>query len=151
MDIVGKENARSRKDKVVFPKGGGEAINPENMEDLYESVWLWGMEEEDDIPFPPLKRVYEYRDHVDPTSLSANFADVFLELAILLNYCVEWTVILNYIIQDNNKVVGGNSNKTFKFHRMESSMEEAVFTFQSVAEAEQQNGGPQQKRPLAEN
>ena len=29
-------------------------------------------------------------------------------------------------------------------------MEEAVFTFQIVVEAEQQNGGPQQKRPLAE-
>ena len=30
-------------------------------------------------------------------------------------------------------------------------MEEAVSTFQSVVEAEQLNGGPQQKRPLAEN
>ena len=30
-------------------------------------------------------------------------------------------------------------------------MEEAVSTFQSLVEAEQRNGGPQKKRPLAEN
>ena len=30
-------------------------------------------------------------------------------------------------------------------------MEEAVSTFQSVVEAEQQNGGLQKKRPLTEN
>ena len=30
-------------------------------------------------------------------------------------------------------------------------MEEAVSTFQSVVEAEQQNVGPQEKQPLAEN
>ena len=30
-------------------------------------------------------------------------------------------------------------------------MEEAVSTFQSVVDSEQQNGGPQQKLPLAEN
>ena len=30
-------------------------------------------------------------------------------------------------------------------------MEESVPTFQSVVEAEQRNGGPQKKRPLAKN
>ena len=30
-------------------------------------------------------------------------------------------------------------------------MEESVSTFQSVTEAEQRKGGPQKKRPLAEN
>ena len=80
LDIVGKENARSRKDKVVFPKGGGEAINPENMEDLYESVWLWGMEEEDDIPFTYWKSVDEYQVAVYLTLLPSNFVVVLPEV-----------------------------------------------------------------------
>ena len=48
-------------------------------------------------------------------------------------------------------VLGDEIKKTIKLHRLESSMEEAVSTFQSVVEAEQQNGESQQKQPLAEN
>ena len=70
---------------MVFPPGGGEAINPENIEALYSSVRSWGTEEEGDIPFTSWKGVDEYQDLFDPTSLSANFADVFLEVSILLN------------------------------------------------------------------
>ena len=76
---------------------------------------------------------------------------MFPEVDILLNFRVEHTVILNDITQDNNKVLEDYSNKTVKFHRLERSMEEAVSTFQSVVEAEQLNGGTQQKRPLAQN
>ena len=46
------------------------------------------MEEEYDIPLTYWKVVDEYRDAVDPTSLSANFVAVFLEVEILLNSCV---------------------------------------------------------------
>ena len=56
---------------------------------------------------------------------------------MLLNSRVEWTMILNYITQDNNKVLGDESNETVKFHRLESITEEYVSTFQSVVEAEQ--------------
>ena len=52
-------------------------------------------------------------------------------------------MILNDITQDNKKILGYKSNKTVKFHRLERSMEEPVSIFQSVVEAEQQNGGPQ--------
>ena len=34
---------------------------------------------------------------------------------------------------------------------LERSMDEAVSIFHNVVEAEQQNGGPHQKQPLAEN
>ena len=115
------------------------------MEALYISVRSWGMEEEGDIPFPSWKGVDEYQDPVDPTSLSSKFVVVFLEMASLVNSCVERTVILNDINQDNNKVLGDKSNETFKFHRLERIMEEAVSKFQSVIEAEQRNSGPQQK------
>ena len=73
---------------MVFPTGGGESTNPENMEALYAFIRLWGTEEEGDIPFPSWKGVYEYWDHVDPNSLSANFVAVFIEVASLLNSCV---------------------------------------------------------------
>ena len=76
---------------------------------------------------------------------------MFPEVASLLNYRVERTLILNDITHDNNKVLRDKSNKTVKFHRLERSMEESVSTFQSVVEAEKQNGGPQQKLPLTEN
>ena len=75
---------------------------------------------------------------------------VFPEMASLLNSCVERTVILNDITQDNNKVLGDDINKTVKFHMLERSMEESVSTFQSMVEVEQQNCVPQQKLPLAE-
>ena len=88
-DTVGEENDRRRKEKVVFPTGGGEAKNPENMEALYASVRSWCTEEEDGIHFPSCKVVDEYRDLVDPTSLSANFAAVFTDVESLLNYRVE--------------------------------------------------------------
>ena len=65
--------------------------------------------------------------------------------------CAEQTVILDEITQDNNNVLGDDSNDTFKLRRLESSMEEAVSTFHSLVELIQQNGGPQQKLPLAEN
>ena len=121
------------------------------MEALYESVRSWVREEDDNISFPSWKGVDEYRDPVDPTSLSAKFMAVFPEVASLLNSCVEWKVILDDITQDKNKVLGYGSKKNFKLCRLERSMKESVSTFQSVVEAEQQNGGPQQKQPLSEN
>ena len=39
-----EEKERRRKDKVILSTGGGEATNPENMEDLHESVRSRGME-----------------------------------------------------------------------------------------------------------
>ena len=62
---------------------------------------------------------------------------MFQEVEILLNYHVEQIVILNDINQENNKVLGDESNETEKFHRLERSMEESVSTFKSVVEAEQ--------------
>ena len=70
---------------AILPTGGGEAIIMENMESLYASIQSWGTEEEDGINFPERKRVGEYRDPVDPTSLLANFAAVLLEVKSLLN------------------------------------------------------------------
>ena len=136
---------------MTFPSGVGEAITPENMEALYASIQLWAMEEEYDIPFSIWKGVDEYQEPLDPTSLSANFAAMFLEVASLLNTRVELTVILNDITKDNTMILGDKSNETVKFQRMERSIEEAVSIFQSVVDVEQQNGGPQEKRPLTEN
>ena len=76
---------------------------------------------------------------------------MFWEVARLLNYCVEWKVILNDITQDNNKVMGYKINETVKFHGLDRSIEESLSTFKSVVEIEQQNVEYQQKRPLAEN
>ena len=146
-----EENKRSRKEKVVFPTGIVEYTNPEKVEALYASIRSWVTKEEDATPFTDWKVVGEYRDPVDPTSLSDNFAAVFTEVTSLLNYCVERTVILNDITQDNNKVLGDKRKKTVKFHRLERRMEEAVSTFQSVVEAEHRNGGPQQEQPPEEN
>ena len=92
------------------------------METLYASVWSWVTEEEIDIPFRYRKGVDEYQDPVYPTSLSAKFVAVFQEVTSLLNSRVKHTVILNDIHQDNNKVLGEKSNKTFKLHRLERSM-----------------------------
>ena len=83
------------------------------------------------------KGVDEYRDPVKPTSLSDNFVAVFPEVTSLLNDCVEWTVILSEITQDNNKVLGDESNETVKFRRLERSMKESVSTFHIVVEVEQ--------------
>ena len=74
-----------------------------------------------------------------------------MEVASLLNYRVERTVIINDITQDNNKVLGDESNKTVKFQRLKRSMEEAVSTFQSVVDEERLNRKPQKKRTLVEN
>ena len=74
-----------------------------------------------------------------------------MDMTSLLNYLVEWTVILNETTQDKNKVLKDKRNETVKFHRLDRGMEEAVTTFQSVVEADQRNGGPQKKRPLEEN
>ena len=46
-----EEEEMIRKEKVVFSMGEGEAINLENMEDLYAYVRSWGTGEEDGIPF----------------------------------------------------------------------------------------------------
>ena len=74
-----------------------------------------------------------------------------MEVETLLNSHIEWTVILNYITQENNKVLEDKSNETFKFHRLGRIMEEAVSKFRSVVEFYQQHGEPQQRLPLAEN
>ena len=103
--IYGEEKDSIIKYKGVFLTGGGEDTNPENMETLYASVQSWGTEEEDNIPFPDWKGVDEYQYPVYPTSLSANFAAVFLEVASILNYSVEQIMILSDITQDNNKFV----------------------------------------------
>ena len=109
------------------------------------------MEEEDYIHVPYWKGVDEYRDSVDPTSLSAIFAAVFLCAKILLYYHLQCTVILNGITQDNNRVLEEEINETVMFHRMERSIEESVSNFQSMIEAEKHNVGLQQKRPPEEN
>ena len=62
--------------------------------------------------------VDELQDHVDLTLLSAKFSAVFPEVTSLLNSCVEWTLILNDITKDNNKVLEEKSNKNSKFHRL---------------------------------
>ena len=69
------------------------------MEALYASVQSLGKEEEVGITFTSCKGVDEYQDPVEPTSLSANFAAVFPDVASLLNSRVEWTVVLNEITQ----------------------------------------------------
>ena len=71
-------------------------------------------------------------------------------MASLLKSCVEHKVIINDVIKDNNKVLGDKINKTVKLDKLERSMEEAVYIFQNVVEAEHQNGGGQKKQPLAE-
>ena len=63
------------------------------------------MEEEDGNPFLYWKGVGEYRDPVVPNSSLENFADVFPEVSRLLYSCVERTLILDDINQDNNKVL----------------------------------------------
>ena len=80
--------------------------------------------------------------------MSANFTAVFLEVANLIKYRIEHTVILDYITQYKNKLLEYNSNESVKFHRLERIMEESVSTFHSVVEAKQHNGGPQKNRPL---
>ena len=57
-----REEKESRiKGKVTFPTSGGKATNPENMEDLYASVWSWSTKEENSIPLPYCKRIGEYQ------------------------------------------------------------------------------------------
>ena len=80
------------------------------MEAWYALVRSWGTEEEDDITFSTWEGVNAYQDPVDPTSLSSKFAAVFTEAESLLNYRVEWILILNDITQDNNKVLVDESN-----------------------------------------
>ena len=103
---------------MVFPTGGGEATNLEKMEGTYESMQSLVTEEEDGITFPYWKGFDKYRYHVDPTLLSAKFASMFPEVASLLNYRVERTVIVNGITQDNSKLLGDKSKKTVKFHSL---------------------------------
>ena len=70
---------------------------------------------------------------MDPNSLSANFVDVFLEVASLLKYRVEQTVILNRITKEKNKDLE-DDKKTIKFHRLERSMEESLSKLKSVVD-----------------
>ena len=107
---------------MVLSTGGGEATNPEKMEDLYASIRYWGMEEEDNTTFPSWKGDDDYQDPADPKALSANLAAVFPGVAILLNSRVERTVMLNEITQDNNKVQGDKINEIVKLHRLERRM-----------------------------
>ena len=81
--------------------------------------------------------------------MSANFVAVFLELETILYSHVEWTVILNGITQEKNKVLEGDINKTANFYKLERSMVEDMYTFKSEVEAEQQDVGPHQKHPLS--
>ena len=64
----------------------------------------------------------QYRDPVEINSLSDNIVAVFLEVASLLNFCVEQIVILNDITQDKNKILEDKSKNNFKFHRLERNM-----------------------------
>ena len=97
------------------------------------------------------KGVDEYRDPVEPNSLSENFVAVFPEVPSLLNYHVERIVMLNDITKDKNKALEYKINETVKLHRAEKRIEEAVYTFQSVIKAKQHNYGPHLKTPLEEN
>ena len=51
--------------------------------------------------------------------------------------------MINDINQEKNKVLGDEKNETFKLHTLERSMEESMYTFNSVVEEEQRHGGPQ--------
>ena len=75
------------------------------MEALYTSVRSWGTQEEDGIKLIDWNRVDEYRDPVDPTSLSEKVLVMFPEVPSLINSHVEHIVILNKIIQDSNKAL----------------------------------------------
>ena len=66
----------------------------------------------------------------------------------MLNSRVKQTLLLNYITQDNNKVMEDDSNKIIKFHRLEIIIKEAMSTFHSVARVVKRNGRSQIKRPL---
>ena len=44
VDIDGEKNDRRIKGKEVLLKDGDEATSLENMEDIYASVWTWGIE-----------------------------------------------------------------------------------------------------------
>ena len=63
------------------------------------------MYEEGGITFLYCKVFYHYRDLIEPASLSANILALFPAVSILLNYRLEWTIILNEIDQDRNKVL----------------------------------------------
>ena len=96
--------------------------------------------EEEGIPFTNWKGVYEYQEPVDLNSLSANFAVILQEVESLINSRTERKVILNDITQDKNKILEDERKCFFRFHRLETSMEESMTTFQSVFVAEQLNG-----------
>ena len=55
------------------------------MEVFYLSVCSWGIEEEDNIQLTEWKGVEKYREPIETTLISANFAAVFLWLDILIN------------------------------------------------------------------
>ena len=72
VDTVEEENNMRRKDKVVFPTGGGESTKPKNVEALYVYVQSWVMEEKYNIPFTSWKGVDKYQDLVAFKLLSAS-------------------------------------------------------------------------------
>ena len=45
VDKDGEEKNRRRKEKAILTTEGGETTSPENIEALYASIVLWGMEE----------------------------------------------------------------------------------------------------------
>ena len=102
VDTDGEEKERRRKYMAILPTGSGEATRTENMKDSYVSIWSWGTEEEGGTTLPYQKGVDENWDPFDPTSLSAKFAAVFMQVKILLNYHVEQTVRHNGINQDRS-------------------------------------------------
>ena len=73
---------------------------------------------------------------------------MFLDVTRLLNYSVQWALILNNITKKNSKVLGYDIRKSVKFHTLVRRMEEDVSNFQSVVEVEQQNGGTLEILPL---
>ena len=152
VDTDKEENERRIKYKVVFQTGGGKATKSEKMEYIYIHPYCHGVQKKRTAYiFQYWKGVDKYQEPIETNSLSYNLADVFPEVASLINSHVEYTVIINDITQDNNKVLVEKINKTVKFHRLQRSVEDFVSTFQSVVEAEQLNGRIQGKKPLSEN
>ena len=78
---------------------------------MYAYVRSWVTEEYNNIHFPSWKGVDDYQDPFDPSLLSANFLAVFLEVPSVINYHLEWSVILNDITQNNNKVLRDDIKK----------------------------------------
>ena len=121
-------------------------VTPESMAALYASVRTSEEDEVGFISYPEWKGVEEYHDPIDPSSLSANFADIFPDVSKLLNMRTERAILFNDITQDNNKVLEDENTEMVQFHALEERMRETLEVFQSVAKAEEREGGTQEKR-----